>query len=79
MGYLFLWLVFGAIAGMIGGSKGSGCFCFILGVLFGPFGILFAIFTSGNRVKCLACQKMIDPKATLCPYCRTNQLEAFGG
>ena len=62
----------GIIAGMIGGSKGEGDRGFFLGLLLGPFGIAIALLTIGNRVKCKYCQKLIDLKATICPYCQSN-------
>ena len=67
-----LWLLFGIIAGMIGSSKGEGCLSFILGILLGPFGILFAIFSKGNQKDCPYCTKRVPEKARVCPFCQSS-------
>lgn len=73
MEYAILWLLCGFIAMAIGSGKGEGCGAFILGCLFGPFGILFAILSSGNRRPCPFCKEMINRKATVCPRCQRDQ------
>ena len=50
--------------------KGEGCMSFVIGVLFGPFGILFALLSSGNRVTCPNCREKIHREATVCPRCQ---------
>lgn len=73
MEYLVLWLLCGFIAMAIGSRKGEGCGAFILGVLLGPFGILFAIMSSGNRKPCPFCREPINKAATVCPHCQREQ------
>ena len=43
---------------------------FVIGVLFGPFGILFSLLSSGNRVTCPNCREKIHREATVCPRCQ---------
>lgn len=60
MPWVMLWLLCGDAAGAIGSSKGEGILSFIVGVVFGPFGILFASMSSGNRRPCPFCRERID-------------------
>ena len=69
MGIVIIWLLFGFIAGIIGSKKGEGCLGFIVGVLLGPFGILFAIFSKGNQVTCPYCKELIKKDAIVCKHC----------
>jgi hypothetical protein len=68
-----LWILFGIVAGMIGGKKGEGCLMFFLGFLLGPFGVLIALFSSGNRKVCPHCRELIDRNATVCSHCHRDQ------
>lgn len=64
------WLVCGLIAAAIGSAKGEGCLGFIVGAIFGPLGILFALLSSGNRITCAFCQEKVHKKALVCPHCK---------
>lgn len=66
------WLIFGVIAAYIGNKKGEGCAAFILGVLLGPFGILFAIMSKGDRKTCPWCMEKIHKDAMVCPRCQKD-------
>jgi len=68
--FIFLWLLCGLIAGAIGSKKGEGILAFIIGLLLGPFGIIFALISTGNRIHCPYCKEMIHKEATRCPHCR---------
>jgi hypothetical protein len=70
MEYVLLWLLCGFIAAIIGGRKGEGCLGFVLGVLLGPFGILIAIASKGNRKQCTFCKEWIHKDAIICPHCQ---------
>jgi hypothetical protein len=71
MEFVLLWLVCAVIAAAIGGRKGEAGSGFLIGLVFGPLGILFALLSSGNRVPCPHCKEMIHKKAKICPQCRT--------
>ena len=68
-----LWILFGIVAGMIGAKKGDGFSMFVIGVLLGPFGILIALFSPGNRKTCPHCRELIDKDATVCSHCHRDQ------
>jgi len=55
---------------MIGSKKGEGVSAFLLGLLFGPFGILLALFSKGNRITCPHCRELVHKDATVCPNCQ---------
>jgi hypothetical protein len=57
---------------MIGNKKGCGAQGFVLGLVFGPFGLMFMLLADGNRRSCPACKSMIHPEATICPHCRSS-------
>ncbi len=82
---IIIWLLFGLAAGMIAGGKGrsSGGF-FLLGLLFGPFGLLAAAVASPNKArneraglqsgrmrKCPQCAEVISSEAKICRHCRS--------
>ena len=56
----------------IGSRKGEGCGAFILGCLFGPFGIVFAVMSRGNRTPCPFCKELIHNTAAACPHCQRD-------
>lgn len=72
MEYVILWLLCGVIAAAIGARKGEGCGAFLVGCLLGPFGILFAIMSSGNRIACPFCKEMMNKRALVCPHCQRD-------
>jgi len=68
--YLFVGLLFGAIAARVRGFatwKGA-----LGGLLLGPFALLL-LFVSGDA-RCPACRQFIDPKATRCSHCTSQVL-----
>jgi hypothetical protein len=70
MVFVLIWLLCGVVAAMIGNKKGEGCGAFVVGALFGPFGILFALLSSGNRKTCPFCKEQIHKDAVVCPRCQ---------
>lgn len=67
-----IWLGFGAIAGVVGHYKGEGWRAMAAGLFMGPFGVLAALLSSGNRRECPACVERIDRRASVCPHCRSG-------
>ncbi len=50
MDFLITWIFIGLISAVIAARKGhSGCGWFLLGILFGPFGLLFALMVPRNK------------------------------
>lgn len=67
---ILIWIVCGIAAGVIASNRGgSGCLWFGLGILFGPFGLLFA-FMAGDDRKCPHCKRGVAEGATRCPHCQ---------
>lgn len=64
-------IVCGVIGGYIGSTKGEAIYGVVLGILFGPLGILLAFVSRGNRTQCEACRSWLDPGASICPHCRS--------
>lgn len=50
MDFLITWMFIGLISALIASRKGhSGCGWFLLGILFGPFGLVFALMVPRNK------------------------------
>jgi hypothetical protein len=61
-----IWII---IAAMIGAKKGMGCSSFFIGIFLGPFGILIALLSKGNRQTCLYCSELVHQDAAICKHC----------
>ncbi|MDO8683125.1 MAG: hypothetical protein Q7N50_06555 [Armatimonadota bacterium] len=44
----------------------------LVGLIFGPLGILIAVCSKGKYVNCPFCRRSVDPKALVCPYCQRD-------
>jgi len=64
-----IWLVCGIISAMIGARKGAAFVSFVAGVFLGPFGILIALFSKGNRITCPFCKELVHKDAVVCKHC----------
>ena len=84
MEFIVIWFLCGVASMMIANNKGrSGCGWFLLGVLLGPFGILFALIassvqptpidpeapTSETHVRCPECRELVRRDARRCKHC----------
>lgn len=75
MGWFIFWILCAIAGATIGASKGVAFLGFLLGLVFGPFGIIFAAISRGNRRDCPACLSKIHPQATVCPVCKKSSRE----
>lgn len=76
--YIIFWsFIWGLIAMAISQKKGESGVGFLIGFLLGPIGVLLALASKGNRVKCPFCSESVDPKASVCPHCQRD-VQRFG-
>jgi hypothetical protein len=66
----------GLVGALCGKSKGQPGIGFILGALLGPIGWILSLLSGDVRPKCEACRQVVDPKATVCPHCRSAIVKA---
>lgn len=69
MELVLIWLICGVISAVIGSRKGEGCAAFLIGVMLGPFGIVFALVSKGDRKPCEFCKEMVHKDALKCKHC----------
>jgi len=75
--WVIIWVICGFIGGAIADSKGEGCAGFILGLLFGPIGIIIALLLPSNpkamgMKQCPYCKEWINSQAIKCPKCQSD-------
>lgn len=73
VGLITLWLLCAIAASAIGARKGEAIGAFIVGFIFGPFGILFAALSKGKRKHCPFCRELVHREASVCPSCQREQ------
>ncbi|WP_437228383.1 hypothetical protein SH661x_000881 [Planctomicrobium sp. SH661] len=75
MELIFLIFVVAGICALAGAavasSKNAGGGGFMLGLLFGPLGVLISCFLD-NRPRCIHCREGITEGANICPHCRNS-------
>ncbi len=69
-GLAIVWGISAIIAAWIGSTKGEAGLSCLMGLVFGPLGILMAILSSGKRARCPQCQEWIFRDAKVCPFCQ---------
>lgn len=75
MTYVIIWVLCGFASAMVASSKGrSASGWFFMGLIFGPFGILFALFSGKegpdeNEKKCPFCAEFVKREAVVCKHC----------
>jgi hypothetical protein len=68
-----VWFLCGIIAAAIGSKKGEAAIGLIVGLIFGPLGILFVILSTGrHRKTCPLCMERIHRDAVVCPRCKRD-------
>ena len=89
MELLFIWLLFGIFSAILASNKGrSGCGWFIVGILFGPFGLLVGLMSPVGKESpgvysqpatsetgefpCPSCGKTLYRGVYKCPWCGTG-------
>ncbi len=69
---ILFWITCAIVAAVVGGRNGRGGTGFLLGLIFGPLGIVLAFFIRGQRRECPACKELIHKDANRCPRCQTD-------
>lgn len=80
---IYFWLAFGVITAVVAFNKGRSVVgWFVIGALFGPFGLLASVFVStevkaleerkvgsGELKKCPDCAELVKAEAKVCKHC----------
>jgi hypothetical protein len=76
MGILIGWMIIG-VMGTIYATMRGGNFLkwLIIGIIGGPFGLVHAAISC---VRCPVCNKRVNTKANMCPFCRVKMPERKG-
>lgn len=70
--FVLIWFVSWIATIIVGSKKGEGCISVITGFFFGPVALIFAVASSGNKIKCSYCKELIEKDAVICPHCRSE-------
>ena len=70
--WIVLWVLCAVVAAMVGSRQDRVVAGLFLGLVFGPFGILFATLIRSYRAPCPFCRKYIRFDAFVCRHCRKD-------
>lgn len=65
---LAVWIALAFLGAWIGSQKSAAISGLLLGLLFGPLGVIVACFVDG-RPQCPYCFGKVEQKATTCQHC----------
>jgi hypothetical protein len=65
------WLACGLLGHIVGAQKEAGTTGTVLGLLFGPLGVIVAGFIDARPI-CPTCGTRLNGQPTLCPACKTS-------
>lgn len=69
---VLIWLACAGLTLNIAKTRGApGCMWFALGVIWGPIGLIAAVFMLAGKT-CPACRSQVHRKATRCPRCQSD-------
>ena len=69
---IFLWLCCALFSAMIGASKGALFPGLIVGLLFGPLGVIISLLSRSGNKRCPYCKEFMHDEATTCPHCQKD-------
>lgn len=68
-----IWLISVIVTTSLGAKKGNPISGFVVGLIFGPIGIIFALLSSDStRKPCPHCSELIKKNANICPFCKNE-------
>ena len=69
--WVMIWVISAILACVIGNRKGNPVAGALVGILFGPLGVIFALISGNkNRKPCPHCAELVMKKAKICPFCK---------
>ena len=69
---IVLWVLCAVVAAVVGSRQDRVVAGLFLGLVFGPFGILFATLIRSYRAPCPFCRASMRFDAFVCPHCRKD-------
>jgi len=65
------WIASAILGAIVGAQKKEGAQGFVLGLIFGPLGLI-ASFALDGRLECYRCHSRVNGEPQVCPYCRAE-------
>jgi len=66
-----IWILCAILGGMVGSRNRAGGLGFMIGLLFGPLGVI-AAFSLDKREKCPCCGGRLNGLPLICPHCNSS-------